>query len=443
MLALDPQRTRRVLTLALPIIGGMVSQNVLNLVDTAMVGTLGNAALAAVGLGGFATFMCQALILGISTGVQAMASRRKGEGRLSEAAWPLNAALVLVLLIAPLLSALLFTLVPAAYPYMNQDPAVIADGVPYLRIRVLAITFVGMNFAFRGYWNAIDLSRYYMSTLVLMHLTNIVLNYILIFGKFGAPALGVTGAGLASAISMVLGTAIYFYLGNKHARRHGFLHGMPNRHSVMNLVRVSLPSGFQQLFFAAGFVVTYLIIGLVGTRELAAANVLINLTLVAILPGLGFGLAAATLVGQAVGRGDIDDASRWAWDVVKVGVLGLAVLGIPMWLMPDLILKGFLHDPETLAVARLPMRVVGVTMALEGLGLVIMHALLGAGDAKRVMIVAITSQWLVFLPLVYLVGPVLGFGLTGIWLIQGAYRAGQAAILVSFWRQRKWAGIKL
>ena len=95
------QRLRRIALLGLPIIGGMVSQNVLNLVDTAMVGALDdNAALGAVGLGGFAAFMCMALILGISTGVQATASRRKGEGRFTVTAKPLNAGLLLVLLIA-------------------------------------------------------------------------------------------------------------------------------------------------------------------------------------------------------------------------------------------------------------------------------------------------------------------------------------------------------
>ena len=99
--------------LGLPIIGGMVSQNVLNLVDTAMVGALDdNAALGAVGLGGFATFMCMALVLGISTGVQATASRRKGEGRHSVTAKPLNAGLLIVLLVAPPASILLYFLVP-------------------------------------------------------------------------------------------------------------------------------------------------------------------------------------------------------------------------------------------------------------------------------------------------------------------------------------------
>ena len=100
---MDLARRQRIFSLALPIIGGMVSQNLLNIVDTAMVGFLGDAALAAVGLGGFIVFMCQALILGISTGVQTSAASRKGEGKPERAAAILNAALVVVLIIAPIL----------------------------------------------------------------------------------------------------------------------------------------------------------------------------------------------------------------------------------------------------------------------------------------------------------------------------------------------------
>lgn len=307
---MDADRRNRILGLGLPIIGGMVSQNLLNIVDTAMVGFLGDPALAAVGLGGFVVFMCQALILGISTGVQSTAARRKGEGRSDRAAAILNTALVLVLIVAPLLSIVLIQLAGPVYPYLNADPAVIERGVPYLEWRLGAIVFVGMNFAFRGYWNALDLSRLYMKTLIIMHGCNIVLNYALIFGNFGAPELGVTGAGMASAISMAIGTAVYFVLGFRHIRTDGFLRCMATRAETRSLVRITIPAGFQQLFFAAGLVAMFWIIGRIGTPELAAANVLVTVLLFAILPGLGLGLACATLVGQALGRREPDDAYR-------------------------------------------------------------------------------------------------------------------------------------
>ena len=429
--------------LALPIIGGMLSQNLLNIVDTAMVGFLGDPALAAVGLGGFVVFMCMAMILGISTGVQSIAARKKGEGRADRAAKVLNSALLIVLLIAPVLSVVLIMFVAPLYPYLNSDPAVIEQGVPYLQVRLAAIVFVGMNFAFRGYWNALDMSRLYMITLILMHACNIILNYVLIFGHFGAPALGVTGAGIASAISLAVGTAIYFFLGFRHIRKDGFLKSLATREETRSLIRISLPSGIQQLFFAAGFVALFWIIGKVGTAELAAANVLITVTLFAILPGLGLGLACTTLVGQALGARDPEDAHRWAWDVGKVAVVLLTLLGMPMWIAPDLVSSIFIHDEVTRELARWPMRITGLTMPIEALGFAFMHGLLGAGDAKRVMVVSISVQWLLLLPAAYLVGPVLGYGLLAIWVLQGIARSLQSIIFLASWQGRTWQKLEV
>ncbi|MDA0679155.1 MAG: MATE family efflux transporter [Proteobacteria bacterium] len=442
-LQVSPDRRTRILSLALPIIGGMVSQNLLNIVDTAMVGFLGDPALAAVGLGGFVVFMCQALILGISTGVQSSAARRKGEGRPDRAAATLNTALLVVLVIAPLMSIVLIQLAEVAYPFLNKDPDVIVLGVPYIEWRLGAIVFVGMNFAFRGYWNALDMSRVYMNTLVIMHACNIVLNYGLIFGNFGLPAYGVTGAGMASAISMGIGTATYFFLGFRHAAKDGFLKSLATRAEAVSLIRISLPAGLQQLFFAAGLVAMFYIIGRIGTPELAAANVLITVLLFAILPGLALGIACTTLVGQALGRKNADDAYQWTWDVAKVTVILLSVLGLPMWIVPDLVSSIFIHEPATRDLARWPMRVMGLTMPIEALSFAFMHGLLGAGDARRVMLVSIGTQWLVFLPLAYLVGPFLGFGLLGVWILQGGSRALNSFLFIEMWRGRKWQHISV
>lgn len=421
----------------------MVSQNLLNIIDTAMVGFLGDAALAAVGLGGFVVFMCQALVLGIGTGVQAGAARKKGAGEPDRAVAILNTALLFVLIFAPALSIILMQFAEPAYPFLNADKAVIEQGVPYLEWRLCAMVFVCINFAFRGYWNALDMSRLYMFTLIVMHGCNIALNYILIFGKLGMPALGVTGAGMASALSMAIGSLLYVYLGFRHARQDGFLRCLGNRTETVSLIRISVPAGLQQLFFAAGLVAMFWIIGRIGTSELAAANVLITILLFAILPGLGLALACTTLVGQALGRKDGEDAYHWAWDVSKISVVLLTVLGLPMIIIPDLVLSVFIHDPATRAIAYWSTIAVGLTIPIEALGFAFMNGLLGAGDARRVMFVSIGTQWLLFLPLAYVIGPVLGFGLTGVWIWQGVTRAVQAWVYISLWRGRKWQHINV
>lgn len=438
-----PARTRTILHLALPIIGSMISQNILNLVDTWMVGELGKAALAAVGLGGFVTFASQALILGLSAGVQATAARRFGEDRMDELAVPLNGGLLLAWVLGIPLAALLFWNSDAIFAALNDDPQVVAMGAAYYRTRLLGVVAVGMNFSFRGFWNGISMSRMYMQTLVIMHVTNVVLSYALIFGVGGLPALGVTGAGAGTTLSVWLGSAIYTVLALRHAREAGFLQRLPSRESLGNLIRISLPNSVQQLFFACGLTALFWIVGKVGTTELAAANVLINLTLVALLPAMGLGLAAASLVGQALGRGDAEDAACWGWDVVKLGVLLLFCLGLPYLLLPDPILGTFLKDAETLAVARGPLRLIGATITLEAFGMVLMNALLGAGDARRVMVVSVVTQWVLFLPVAYLVGVVLRKGLLGIWIANACYRALLGASFSLMWWRGEWTEIEL
>ena len=443
-------RRRMIISLALPIIGGMISQNVLNLIDTAMVGTLGDSALAAVGTGSFANFLAVAFIMGLSVGVQSMVARRLGEGRKDVVAVPLNGALLLAVGTGIPLSIALYHLVPSIFPVLNRDPVVVEQGVPYLQARIVAMVAVGMNFSFRGFWNGINLSRMYLRTLLVMHATNIVLNWLLIFGKLGFPEMGATGAGVASAIATYTGTAVYILLALKHAREGGFLRGLPDGKTMRTMLRLSVPNGLQQTSMAGSLVALFWIINHIGhqsgdmaTAEVAAANVVINVTLVAVLPGIGLGITAASLVGQALGRRDPDDAERWGWDVVRVAAVVLGALGLPMLLVPDVILAGFLHDPTTLELARGPLRLVGLAIAVDGVGMALMNAMLGAGASRTVMGVSVTVQWVVFLPAAYIIGPVLGYGLLAIWAAQTGYRALLAALMVVLWRRGDWKTIEV
>lgn len=436
-------RARTILALALPVVGGMVSQNILNLVDTAFVGSLGNAALAAVGTGSFAFFMCTALVTGLSSGVQAMAARRLGAGRVDETAVPLNGGLALAIGLSIPLTGLTYVMAPALFALLNKDPAVLAHGVPFLQVRLLATAFMGANFAFRGYWNGVSQPGRYFRALLLMNSVNIALCWLLIFGNLGAPRLGTYGAGMASTIATGVGMAYYFFEGATYARKNGFLRGLPDPETLRTMLRLSLPSGLQQLLFAAGLTALFSILGRVGTREAAAASVLTQIMLVVILPGLALGITATSLVGQALGRKDVADAYRWGWDVVKVAAVVMTLLGLPMLLAPDPVLSIFIRDPETVAVARPALRVFGATIALDGVGMVLVNALLGAGASRSVMLVSVGMQWLVFLPAAYLIGPVLGHGLLGIWIAQATYRAIQSAILAGLWRSRRWAKIEV
>jgi putative MATE family efflux protein len=439
----DRNRRRQLFAIALPVIGGMTSQNILNLVDIGMVGRLGDTALAATGLGSFANWLSMAFILGLSTGVQAIAARRMGQGASGELALPLNGGLLLALLLGTPLAAVLILLAPEIMALLNPDPDVVAEAGPYLQVRLLALVAVGMNFSFRGYWSAVHLTRLYLVTLLIMHAVNVFLNWVFIFGNLGAPVLGVVGAGLATTLSIFLGLAVYVYFGFRYAREEGFLRSLPSLAMLRSQLKVSLPASLQQLFFAAGMLTLLIIIGQIGTRELAAVNVLMTLGLVIILPAIGFGLATATLVGNALGRENPQDAMLWGWNAaVFVAVLGV-VLGAVVMLVGRPLLEVFLTDPATVNLALPALMISAGIIGVDAAGMVLLNALLGAGDTARVMRISIIAQWGIFLPLAALIGPVMGGGLLAVWVLQAVYRCGQAGWLAMTWKQGRWIDIKL
>jgi putative MATE family efflux protein len=436
-------RNRVILALALPMMGGMLSQNVMNLVDTGMVGTQGKTALAAVGTGSFASFMAVAIMMGLSAGVQAIASRRFGEGNTDGTAAPLNAALIVAFSVGIPISIGLYFLSPEAVPFLNSDTDIQKICVPYVQLRVLGIAAVGANFASRGFWNGINRPGYYLRSLIFMNLANIVLNYIFIFGHLGAPKMGAVGAGLGSLIATWLGVFYYFYLGFRYARPYGFLKARPSRKILNSVVRLSLPTGFQMMLFAGGYTAMFWILGLAGEDHAAAGMVLINVMLLAILPGIGMGLAAASLVGQAMGRKDTEDARRWGWDVVRIAAMVMISIGLIMAIFPNQILGVFIHDPGPLLKAELPLRIFGLFIGVDAVGLVLQHSFRGAGATFQAMIIGVMLQWGLFLPVAYIVGPVMGNGILAVWITMMGYRALQASIYAVLWNRGTWSKVKV
>lgn len=439
----DRDRLRSILAIALPIMGGMMSQNLLNLVDIGMVGHLGDAALAATGIGSFTNYLAISFIIGLSAGVQALAARRLGEERFSETAVPLNGGLILALMMGVPLCAILYLAIPSAYTFLSDDPAVIEQGVPYLQVRILSMVAVGMNFSFRGYWSAIHMTGVYLRTLLIMHACNIFLNWVLIFGHLGAPEMGVVGAGLATTISLYIGTGLYFFFAFRHAHDKGFLHRIPSRNTLWQQFKLSLPSSLQQLFFSAGLVTLIWIVGQIGTAEVAAVNVLMTFHITAILPAFGLALAATTLVGNALGRGDTQDAAMWGWNAAAIAMVYGILISLLLIPFADPLLGIFLSNPETRQLAYWPMILWALAIGFDTTGMVLMNALIGAGDTRRSMWISVVAQWIFFLPFAFIAGPVLGFGLLGVWVMNGIYRVGQAVVCVQHWSGRHWAGIKL
>jgi MATE family multidrug resistance protein len=436
-------RLSRILSIAVPIILGLLSQTVMNLVDTSMVRDTGNAALAAVGLASFANFVAGAPIMGLSAGVQALAARRVGEARADSCALPLNGGLAVCLGFGVPWVMLIALLAPWWFPRLAGSEDIARVGLPYMYCRLAATVLVGMHFSFRAFWNATGRSTFYMVNLLIMHVANVLLDWVLIYGKFGAPKLGVLGAGIASTSAAVIGVSLHVWMAARDARPQGFLRALPTRDELRAMLRISLPTSFQQLFFAAGMTALMAILARAGTDSAAASKVMMDLSLATLLPAMGYGMAGTTLVSQALGRKDPLDAKQWGQECARVAAATVFVLCSPLWLAPELVLSHFLSDAETIALAAPSLRLMAFGVCIDAVGNVLMSCLIGAGDSRRVMVVSLVLQWLLFLPTVATLVLSLHLGLTTVWTAQVLYRVTQAAVFFAFWQRGRWMAIKL
>lgn len=421
----------------------LTSNLVMQLINLAMIGTLGNYAIAAVGLSAFSNTLVLAVVVGIAPAVQGLVARRRGEGSTEPTCLPLNGGLLIGLALGLPLTILCYLLTPFAFSLVSSDPEVTRIGIPYLRTLYTGIIAVGMNSAFAGYWTAMEKPKVFMLITLFTDCLNVVLNYILIFGHLGAPALGATGAALSTTVSLYMGVVINFAITYFRFQNEGFLKGRPSWSLLASTLKLALPATFQAFFLDAGYLVFFYMLGRVGTAELAAGNVLTRMMLILLLLAMALGNASATLVSKTLGEGDPAGAARWGWDTGKLGVIGLSLLGLPLLLFPRLVLSMFLTDPHTISMTIIPMQLVGATAGIFSLLHIYAYTLFSVGDGNRVMMVAFGTTWLLFLPAVWVVGPQLHYGLLPIVLVQGVYSLIATALVTGFWAGGKWKKIKI
>ncbi len=440
MLRILPKRelSSRVWRLAGPVVIGMVSQTLLNVVDTAMVGRLGAVALAAAGLGGVVSWGIIGSIGELYIGTQAISARRYGEKRKREAGKTLDNALLIALVAGVITSVLINYLVGRFFFVFSEDPAVVAQGRGYVTFRLLGALPYMIIMAHRGFFNGIGETQLHMRVAILINALNVGFNYVFIFGHFGAPAMGTAGAGLASALGTFCGMVFFLVISMVYRGRndYGYYATANIQRSILGrLLQLSGLSAMRVFLAMMGFSAFSAIVARLGTVEMAATNVVLTIISMSFLPGAGFGIASASLIGQKLGEGDPDGAEEYGWEAVRLGVLVMGAFGLAFLLFPELLMRFFTQDPRVIEAGKLALRLMGVVQVFDAVGMVLGGSLEGAGMNRFVMLAEISVNWLVFLPATYLFAFVFGWGLTGAWSALGIY-----ILLVGGMYVRKFAG---
>ncbi len=442
---INKKMSSEILRLALPVIVGMISHTVLNLVDTAMVGRLGHLPLAAVGLGSFFTMVIVLIFGSLHVGTQAVTARRLGERKTGEFGLIASNAFLLSLVIGVGVSLAGYFTSRWIFSRLSADPDIVDVGTPYLKIRMIGVFSMIVIFTVRGFVYGIARPRIDMIVSVIINVFNIVLNYFLIFGHWIFPRLEVRGAAIASVISTVAGLFIYILL------IHGsILKALPHplrfteiSGSLMTLiVRISAPRALQSVSII-GFIIFLSFIGRLGVMELAISNIIFKAFNISFMIGLAIGTASATLVGRSLGEQNKPLAVRYGWHAVGIGSITMGGIGALFMFFPREIMGIFTNEPETVEMGVLPFRMLGAFQLLDGIGIVLSRTLQGVGSTLFVMVSEMICIWCLLIPFTYVTVEVLDGDIVAAWWGVFIYIVAFSAAMTWKFREGGWKHIRV
>lgn len=407
------------LKLAVPIIIGQLGGIITGLADTIMVGQHSTEELAAAS---FVNNVLNAFII-FGTGFSFALTPLVGENlarnkKYVAAAWKKN-SLVANLLLSFVLIGIL-TVIYFNIDLLGQPAELLPLIKPYFIISMISVVFVMLANSYRQFVEAITDPSVSMWILLSGNLLNIVGNYALIYGKFGLPEMGLIGAGystLASRIFMLAAFIVVFLSKPSYrAYRRGFkrMWVMPNR--LLRITKIGMPIAFQQGLEAATFSLTAIMVGWLGSTELAAHQVVISISTISFTTYLGLGAATAIKTSYYKGARDFEQVRKTTVAGVHLGIVVSTLTCIVLYLLRNDISYLFSDDPvvSTFVVMLLP--ILMLYQYVDGAQIVLANALRGLSDVKSIMWISFITNFLIAIPAGYILGFPLGMGIQGIWL---------------------------
>ena len=436
-----------VFRLAWPSIVENMLQSIYGLVLVMMIGQLGSSAIAGVGAANSLIQVAMACFFALSMGTTVLVSHAVGAKKHAAASLVAKQSLIFGLILGFVISALGVLFAPQAIAMLGAQPEVVAQGSGFLR--AFALGGIGMvtTFVAGGVMRGSGDARTPMLVTLISLAISLAIGYPLIFGKFGLPALGAVGAGMAGALVRTIGclilVALLFRAGRPVSLR-GWGDWRPSLAPFRRLVNIGLPSMFESLFRAGGMLLFSVIVFRLGTATAAAQQIVQQIALFSMMPGFGFSMAATALVGQSLGASNPLRAERVAWFSARSCIFWMGAMGLAFFFLGPQIMGLFTADAAIIAHGAAALKIVALAQPGQAFGMVLAGALRGAGDTRYPMMTTGGVMWLVRLPVAWFCGIVLGFGLVGVysgWLVDSLVLSGLNWLRyrTGAWKQRRVA----
>jgi putative MATE family efflux protein len=455
-----------VLRLAMPTVLAMLTQSIVNEIDIVFFSWLphpeSSNAQAALLPSLIILWAFGGSLSAISVGTQALAARRFAEGNYDRAGGVVVNSWVFAFVSSLAFTALGYAVLPSLLEVLIEVEDVRQAARAYLNWRLLGIASMVITFSFKAFFDGIGKTHVHLVSAVIMNALNVILCLIFIFGRLGAPRMGIAGAGFAGFASTWIGLGIMLLWSAREKYRSRF---GPFRVSkfevplVREILKLSVPSAVATIAVMSGFALFSMIVSKLDARaesmvqatgvadeavNSAATTLIVGILKLTFTACLAFGTSTATLVSQSLGERDGAKATRFGWVSVR---LGLAIFGVVGFLegvvFPEQILAFVSNSPAVQEAALVPMRMMGICTPAIAVGMILTQALFGAGNSMFVMIVELILHFTCLVPLAFLLGITLDFGLVGIWSAACVYAVLLMAIMIVKFARGDWQHIRI
>ena len=416
------------LRLAYPVILGMLGHTFVAFADNIMVGQLGTAELAAVSLGNSFVFIAMSLGIGFSTAITPLVAEADGAGDRAAGKSALKHGLVLCTLLGISLFGIILLCKPFLH-YMKQPEEVVELAIPYLELVAFSLVPLIMFQAFKQFSEGLSQTKYPMYATVLANIINIVINYLLIFGSFGFPKLGIVGAAIGTLISrFIMVGYIWFLLKRKEKFQFyvtGFNFKNIERKIMDKIISLGFPSALQMFFEVAIFTAAIWLSGVLGKNAQAANQIALNLSSMTFMVGMGLSVAAMVRVGNQKGLQRFGELRRIAQSIFFLTLLleivfaALFLLGrhwLPTIYLDVDDITNQMDNTEVIIIAAKLLLVAAFFQISDGIQVVVLGALRGLQDVKIPTLITFVAYWLIGFPVSYYFGLFTDLKSTGIWL---------------------------
>ncbi|MBE0451859.1 MAG: MATE family efflux transporter [Clostridia bacterium] len=437
---------KNILFLAIPAIIENISQVMIGVVDTYFVGKLGTEAIAGVGVTNLTMNMYIAFFLALGIGTTAVVSRNIGAGKIKDANKAIKQSMIMSVAIGLFFGLVNLIFSKQILMILGAEDSVIEFALPYFLSVAVPSVFLCINMILSSALRGAGNTKTPMKIAIVANLINAVLDYILIFGIYNFNGLGILGAGLATTISRIVSVILLLKSinGKKTKIEVSILGSWRIDHKLLkSIVRISIPAAIERMIMRSGQLIYGGMIIKIGTEAYAAHNIAGTIETFSYLPGMGFGVAAATLVGQNLGKQNKEEAHRIGLVAYSLSTIFMVIVGAFFFVFAPSLARIFTEDEVVIRQTVQVLRIISFFQPFLAITLVLTSALQGAGDTKFPMYTSLLGIWGIRVVGVYILSIKLNYGLAGVWIAYAIDITIRGIIIMLRYQKGKWKDIKL